>query len=118
MTCKQNKSASNAETVRSLPDSVIYELSDFFKNFGDSTRLKIVTALMNGELCVADIAETVGPSVSAVSHQLRVLRQGKIVKSRRDGNMVFYSIDDEHVQTLVEMGLEHIEHTKEKKRGK
>ncbi|MEL3908159.1 MAG: metalloregulator ArsR/SmtB family transcription factor [Treponemataceae bacterium] len=98
----------NKKVFRSPSDKIIYELSDFFKNFGESTRLKIVMALMNGELCVADIAEAVGSSVSAVSHQLRVLRQGKIVKSERDGNMVFYSIDDDHVQTLVEVGLEHI----------
>lgn len=96
-------------------ESTIYELSDFYKNFGESTRLKIVLALMDGELCVADIAEAVGSSQSAVSHQLRVLRNSKIVKSERDGNLVFYSIDDEHVNTLVKVGLEHI---KEKRHGK
>lgn len=89
-------------------DKTIYELSDFFKNFGESTRLKIVLVLREGELCVADIAEAVGSSHSAVSHQLRVLRSSKIVKSKREGNLVFYSIDDEHVNTVVGVGLEHI----------
>lgn len=97
------------KTKNKIPsDKTIYELSDFFKNFGDSTRLKIVLVLMDGELCVADIAEAVGSSHSAVSHQLRILRKSKIVKSERDGNLVFYSIDDDHVGTLVSVGLEHI----------
>lgn len=95
--------------MRQMPsEKTIYELSDFFKNFGESTRLKIVLALRDEALCVADIAELVGSSASAVSHQLRVLRNAKIVKSERDGKLVFYSIDDEHVHELVGLGLEHI----------
>lgn len=96
-------------------EKLIYELSDFFKNFGESTRLKIVLALRSGALCVADLANAVGSSQSAVSHQLRVLRQAKIVKSERSGKLVFYSIDDAHVEMLVSIGLEHIQ---EKKHGK
>lgn len=99
-----------------MPDEkTIYELSDFFKNFGESTRLKIVLALMNGKLCVADLAEAVGSSQSAVSHQLRILRQAKVLKNERNGQSVFYSIDDAHVEMLVSLGLEHI---KEKRHGK
>nr|WP_230758895.1 metalloregulator ArsR/SmtB family transcription factor [Teretinema zuelzerae] len=89
-------------------EELLAELGDFFKTFGDSTRIRIVSALMYGELCVCDIAATLGASESAVSHQLRVLRQAKIVRSRRDGKQIFYSIDDEHVGILVSVGLEHL----------
>lgn len=90
------------------PEEVMIELGEFFKNFGDSTRLKIVSALMAGELCVAGIAEVVEMSSSAVSHQLRILRQAKIVRFRREGKQVYYSIDDNHVGILVSVGMEHI----------
>ena len=89
-------------------EEVISDLSDFFKNFGDSTRLKIVSALMSGELCVADICEVLEMSTSAVSHQLRILRQAKMVRSRRDGKQVYYSIDDNHVGILYSVGLAHL----------
>ena len=109
-------SMKNREKQSSIPDEkTVYELSDFFKNFGESTRLKIVLALMAGELCVADLADSVESSQSAVSHQLRILRQAKIVKSEREGKLVFYSIDDEHVEKLVSLGLAHI---REDKHGK
>ncbi|MGP1438410.1 MAG: ArsR/SmtB family transcription factor [Treponema sp.] len=89
-------------------EKVISDLSDFFKNFGDSTRLKIVSALMSGELCVADICEVLEMSTSAVSHQLRILRQAKMVRSRRDGKQIYYSIDDNHVGILYSVGLAHL----------
>ena len=89
-------------------EELISNLSDFFKNFGDSTRLKIVSALMSGELCVADICEVLEMSTSAVSHQLRILRQAKMVRSRRDGKQVYYSIDDNHVGILYSVGLAHL----------
>ena len=89
-------------------EEIISDLSDFFKNFGDSTRLKIVSALMSGELCVADICEVLEMSTSAVSHQLRILRQAKMVRSRRDGKQVYYSIDDNHVGILYSVGLAHL----------
>lgn len=92
-----------------MPDEeTMTDLSDFFKNFGDSTRIKIVSALISGELCVADIAEVLEMSASAVSHQLRVLRQAKILRSRRDGKQVYYSIDDNHVGILFSVALEHV----------
>ncbi len=98
-----------AHAKSKLPDEeTMSDLSDFFKNFGDSTRIKIVSALISGELCVADLAEVLEMSVSAVSHQLRVLRQSKIVRSRRDGKQIYYSIDDNHVGILYSVGLEHI----------
>ena len=93
-----------------VPDEdTMTALSDFFKNFGDSTRIKIVSALMAGELCVADIAEVLAISASAISHQLRILRQAKIVRSRRVGKQIYYSIEDNHVGILYTVGMEHIQ---------
>ena len=93
-----------------VPDEdTMTALSVFFKNFGDSTRIKIVSALMAGELCVADIAEVLEISASAISHQLRILRQAKIVRSRRVGKQIYYSIEDNHVGILYTVGMEHIQ---------
>ena len=93
-----------------VPDEdTMTALSDFFKNFGDSTRIKIVSALMAGELCVADIAEVLEISASAISHQLRILRQAKIVRSRRVGKQIYYSIEDNHVGILYTVGMKHIQ---------
>lgn len=89
-------------------DSVLSDLGDFFRTFGDSTRVRIVSALTSGELCVCDIAAALDMTVSAISHQLRVLRQAKIVHTRRDGKQIFYSIADEHVGILFSVGLEHV----------
>lgn len=86
------------------------DLADFFKNFGDTTRVKIISALLISELCVNDIADTLHMSVSAVSHQLRVLKQAKIVRNRREGKTIFYALDDDHVEMLVSTGFSHIEH--------
>ncbi len=98
-----------AHAKSKMPDEqTMSDLSDFFKNFGDSTRIKIVSALISGDLCVADIAEVLEMSVSAVSHQLRILRQAKILRSRRVGKQVYYSIDDNHVGILFSVGLEHV----------
>ena len=98
-----------ARSRMKMPDeALLCDLGDFFKTFGDSTRIKIVSALMTGELCVCDIAATLDMTVSAVSHQLRVLRQAKIVRTRRDGKQIFYSIEDNHVGILFTMGLEHV----------
>jgi DNA-binding transcriptional ArsR family regulator len=83
-------------------------LSDIFKALSDPTRLKIVSALSVDELCVCDIANLLGSSISAVSHQLRVLRNLKLVKNRKDGKMVYYSLDDDCVKTLISEGLRHI----------
>ena len=92
-----------------LPEEdTIYRMSELFKMFGDGTRLKILCALLEGECCVCDLAKLLGMTISAVSHQLRLLRQAKLVKSRRDGRTIFYSLDDDHVATLLRQGKEHI----------
>ena len=84
------------------------DLASLFKTLGDPTRLRIVSALAKSEFCVCDLAELLGLSQSATSHQLRVLRSNKLVKYRRDGKMVYYSLDDDHVLGLYSQGLEHI----------
>lgn len=89
-------------------------LTKFFKIFADETRLKIIAALCISELCVLDICAVLNMTKSAVSHQLSTLRQMRVVKSRKEGRSVFYSLDDEHVSQVFEMGLAHVVHTKEK----
>ena len=92
-----------------LPDeNTAIDLSDFFRLFGDSTRIKILFSLDKGEMCVCDISETLGMTMSAVSHQLRILRDAHLVTSRKEGRMVFYSLCDDHVKTIIETALEHI----------
>ena len=90
-------------------DEVLYELADLFRVFGDSTRIKILYALHDSELCVQDIADAVQLSQSAVSHQLRVLKDSKLVRFRREGKTVFYALDDDHVRSILSMGMDHIE---------
>ena len=97
----------NVET--SMPDDdTLIDTSEFFKTLSDSSRLKIIAALLTGELCVCDICEIVGLSQSAVSHQLRVLRAGRIVKFRKDGKQVFYSIDDLHIAEIIQTAIQHL----------
>lgn len=87
----------------------LYDLAEFFKVFGDSTRIKILYVLFESEMCVCDIAQILNMTQSAISHQLRVLKQNRLVKYRRDGKTVFYSLADDHVRTIVDQGIEHIE---------
>lgn len=89
-------------------DENLYDLAEFFKVFGDTTRIKIIYVLFQAELCVCDIAALLGMTQSAISHQLRVLKQARLVKYRKDGKVVYYSLDDEHVQTIFNMGFAHI----------
>ena len=84
-------------------------LADLFRGLGDSTRIKILHALHDSELCVQDIADAVQLSQSAVSHQLRVLKDSKLVRFRREGKTVFYALDDDHVRSILSMGMDHIE---------
>lgn len=92
-----------------LPDEeLLYDLADLFKVFSDTTRIKILFALMDGELRVADIAEATGTSQSAVSHQLRTLKQSHLVKFERDGRNILYSLADDHVYTMLNVGLSHV----------
>ena len=94
-------------------DELIYDLAEFFKVFADSTRMKIIYALMEKELCVCDIATIVGTTQSAISHQLRVLKQAKLVKFRKEGKTVYYSLDDEHISEMYELAKKHIEESYE-----
>jgi len=91
-----------------LSDDVVNELAEFFKVFGDATRLRILHALSMAEMCVCDLCELLGMNQSAVSHQLKVLRQSRLIKYRREGRNVYYSLDDEHIQQIFEVGLKHI----------
>ncbi len=94
---------------REMPDEdILIDLSELFKVFGDSTRIKILSALSGGELCVCDISTAVGMTPSAVSHQLKILKSAELVSYRREGKTVFYSIADSHVMTILQQGLEHI----------
>lgn len=90
------------------PDEVLSDLADLFKIFGDSTRIKILYALLRSELCVCDIADLLGLTQSAISHQLRALKNARLVSSRREGKIVFYALADDHVKTIIDQGLEHV----------
>lgn len=92
-----------------LSDEILFDIAEVFKIFGDSTRMKIIYALKLSELCVCDLAYITGSTQSAISHQLRILKQSKLVKSRKDGKVVYYSLKDEHVIKLFEIGREHVE---------
>lgn len=98
-----------AAVLESMPDEeLIYELADLYKVFSDATRVKIMYALAGGELCVASIGEVTSSTQSAVSHQLRILKQAHLVRARREGRNVLYALADDHVLTLLETGMEHI----------
>ena len=99
-----------SEVTSQLPDDeILYDLAELFKVFGDSTRIKILYALSERELCVCDISELLGVSQTAISHQLRVLKGAKLAKYRREGKNVFYSLDDDHVRSIINQGMEHVE---------
>lgn len=101
--------AAGIEGTPEMPDEeLLYDLADLFKTFGDTTRIKILYALMGSELCVADLAALVGATQSAVSHQLRTLKQARLVKFQRDGKNVIYSLSDDHVFTMLAQGMTHI----------
>ncbi len=89
-------------------DEELYDLAEFFKIFGDSTRIRILSVLSQAAMCVCDLAETLQMKQPAVSYQLRILKQARLVKSRRDGREVYYSLSDDHVRGIIEMGREHI----------
>ena len=102
---------SGVEAVRQqMPDEDdLYDLAELYKVFGDSTRIRILFVLFEAEVCVCDLAKALNMTQSAISHQLRILKQNKLVKSRRDGKSIFYSLADEHVRTIIDQGREHIE---------
>ncbi len=93
-----------------MPDEdLLIDLAELYRVFGDSTRIRILYALFESEMCVCDIAQVLGMSISAISHQLRVLKQARLVKYRREGKTVFYSLADDHVRSIIDQGLEHVE---------
>ncbi len=106
------------QVKRNMPDeSELYDLSDFFKVLGDSTRSKIMWALDEHELCVCDLAALLNMTKSAISHQLRALRDANLVINRRDGKNIYYALADDHVRQIFEMGLQHIRETCESQEG-
>jgi DNA-binding transcriptional ArsR family regulator len=104
--CINEKSVQEVKS-KMLEDELLFEVSDSFKVFGDSTRLKILYALSKRELCVCDLAAVLNMSQSAISHQLRVLRSKNLVKFKKVGKMAYYSLADEHIVTIIEIGVEH-----------
>ena len=90
-------------------ETELYDLAELFKVFGDSTRIRILFVLFEAEVCVCDLAAALNMTQSAVSHQLRILKQNKLVRSRREGKSVFYSLADAHVRAIIDQGLEHVE---------
>jgi ArsR family transcriptional regulator len=101
------------EEIKQIKDKMPSEddlsnLAEFFKMLGDSTRIKIICVLFEGEMCVSAIVDILDMSQSAVSHQLRILKRARVVKSRKEGKLVFYTLDDDHVKLVYEMGMEHI----------
>lgn len=98
------------ELTGKLPEETeLYDLADLFKIFGDSTRIRILSVLSDTEVCVCDLAKALNMTQSAISHQLRILKQNKLVKSRREGKSIYYSLADDHVRTIINQGREHIE---------
>ena len=98
-----------AEVKNQFPaDETHFDIADFFKIFGDTTRVKILYALDKHDLCVCDISTLLNMTISAVSHQLKVLRENNLVKTRREGKVVFYSLADDHVKEIIECGMEHV----------
>ena len=91
------------------PEEELYDLAELFKVFGDSTRIRILFVLFEAEVCVCDLAEALHMTQSAISHQLRILKNFRLVKSRREGKSIFYSLADSHVRTIIGQGREHIE---------
>ena len=95
--------------ISSLPsDEKSRSLAELFKNFGDATRIRILYALYENEICVNDLAELLNMTQSAISHQLRVLKQSRLISSRREGKLIYYSLADEHVRSLLSVGMEHV----------
>ena len=90
-------------------ETELYDLAELFKVFGDSTRIRILFVLFEAEVCVCDLAQVLNMTQSAISHQLKILKQNKLVKSRREGKSIFYSLADEHVVTILSQGMEHIQ---------
>lgn len=118
MSAEEMEACENREIHRDVLERVtesmpveheLYDLAELFKVFGDSTRIRILFVLFEAEVCVCDLAEALNMTQSAISHQLRILKQNKLVKNRREGKSVYYSLADAHVRSIIAQGLEHIE---------
>ena len=107
--CQIHEDVVKAVTDHMPDEDQLYDLAEVFKVFGDSTRIKILYVLFEAELCVCDIAQLLNMTQSAISHQLRILKQNRLVKNRRDGKSVFCSLADGHVKTIISQGMEHIQ---------
>lgn len=108
--CCVNQENVDAVVDALIPEDDIVDISEIFKLLGDPSRMRILAALRIKELCVGDLAALMEISLSGVSHQLRLLKKSRIVKTRREGKMVYYSLDDEHIENLIDMALSHISH--------
>ena len=108
--CDGNHSHEMVERVRqAMPDEdTLYDLTELFRIFGDSTRIRILYVLFEAEMCVCDIAAILGMTQSAISHQLRALKSARLVKGRREGKTIFYSLADDHVKAIIDQGLDHV----------
>lgn len=108
--CEHNGSDNIMKRLADMPpEEELYDLADFFKIFADCTRIRILCTLLYGEMCVSEIGDALDMTQSAISHQLRVLKQAKLVKNRREGKTIFYSLSDSHIISILSQGLEHIE---------
>lgn len=107
---KEHRMQEEFDMEKELQMEFVQEMAEFFKIFGDGTRIRVLQTLMEGEKNVGDLAEVLEMSQSAVSHQLRVLRQNDLVKYRKEGKVVFYSLDDEHVENVLQQGMAHLRH--------
>ena len=102
--------ALRSRVLSEMPDEeCLYDLAELFKVFGDTTRIRILYVLFEAEMCVCDIAQILNMTQSAISHQLRVLKQARLVRNRRDGKQIYYSLADDHVRTIIGQGMDHIE---------
>ena len=95
--------------MKKLNENELFDLAELFKVFGDSTRIRILYVLFEEEICVQELADRLGMTQSAVSHQLKILKQSKLIKSRREGKSAFYSLSDDHVRSIIDQGLEHVQ---------
>lgn len=107
--CEKHAEAVNNLKSEMIDEELLYDVADLFKLFADSTRIKILYTLISGEFCVCDIADLLGMSQSSISHQLRQLKQNSLVKFRREGKSIYYSLADDHVKTIISQGIDHVE---------
>lgn len=103
-----HKNIVDAVSMELPEEEVLYDVADLFKVFGDTTRIKILYTLFKSEMCVCDIAEILDMTQSAISHQLKVLKQAKLVRNRREGKQIMYSLDDAHIASIIQLGVEHV----------